>query len=79
MPSLKTTLKSYILEALLQKDTAVKSVEDIVSVLEDCKSQNIDVVDSPNKIGKTIKFISPNVGSAFAFNDKVVHLSFTRE
>jgi hypothetical protein len=80
MPQFEKLLKSYILEALTVKETIKHSVESIADYLNDLLTVKSELFDSPNKIGKIIKFDSDSVtGSAFMFNDRIVHLSAIKE
>lgn len=79
MPTLKSVLKSYILEALSIDKRSSISAEDIVDTINDCVNCKTDLLESPNKIGQIVKLISPNVGSAFLYKDNIVHIAFVRD
>lgn len=80
MPQFEKLLKSYILEALTVEQTIKHSVESVADYLNDLLTVGNELFDSPNKIGKIIKFNSDSVtGSAFIFNDRIVHLSVIKE
>lgn len=79
MPQLKTLLQSYIIEALLNSSVDDDfNADKLVNILNKLKKNKIDLFDSPNKIGKTIKFSESYIGSAFLYNDKIVHLTFVK-
>lgn len=80
MPQFEKLLKSYILEALTVRQTIKLSLEEIAKNLDDLLNAKNELFDSPNKIGKIIKFSATDItGSAFMFNNKIVHLSVIKE
>jgi hypothetical protein len=80
MPQFEKLLKSYILEALTAGETIKLSLEKVAQHLDDLLNAKNELYDSPNKIGKIIKFnISKITGSAFMFDGKIVHLSVIKE
>jgi hypothetical protein len=80
MPQFEKLLRSYILEALTVENKIKLSVEEVAKHLDDLLNAKNELFDSPNKIGKIIKFSASDIiGSAFMFNDRVVHLSVIKE
>ena len=79
MPTMKTTLKSYIVEALDIQKKPEHDADAVVKAINDCAENKIDLLESPNKIGQIIKLISSNVGSAFLYQSNIVNMTFVRE
>jgi hypothetical protein len=79
MPTIQTTLKSYIIDALSIKLNPQHDAVVVVEAINDCGNGSIDIIDSPNKVGQIIKIISPNIGSAFLYQNDIVHLTFVKE
>ena len=80
MPQFEKLLKSYILDALVIKEKIKLSIEEVAKHLDCLLEIKSELFDSPNKIGKIIKFNSDNViGSAFLYKDSIVHLNIIKE
>lgn len=80
MPQFEKLLRSYVLEALVVEQTTKLSIEEVAKHLDDLLTMKNELFDSPNKIGKIIKFsLDKATGSAFLYNDNIVHLSVIRE
>jgi len=80
MPQFEKLLRSYILEALTAGQTMKLSLEAVAEYLNCLLRVKSELFDSPNKIGKIIKFNSEKItGSTFMFNDRIVHLNVVME